>query len=435
MKVLVLNYVPFAHPLGGGTKADRFIVGHLAASGCCCHVIIPSSHSAYESSTKAAPAGAPVTLVETFQDLGAQIDVVHERTSSDFHRSAGLVHHITEVISKEIPNWIFVTGSDRGHRMLKAAVQTSESRNVVYIPRCTLDLPFGPFAIFPDSAATSALVDTHRIFCPSRYMAQYIRTWSGLHAQPLDLPVYSSPALPRPMHDPPFITHINPCDIKGIDILCALALKHPAWQFAAVPGWGTTRVDMCRIQSIPNIHLLTPSVNVDVIYSQTRILLMPSLWDEAFGMVSVEAMQRRIPVIASAVGGLPEAKLGVDFLIPVNAIQTYTGLHPDSCTPLAVVPPQDFDGWSSALSMLMGHPQEYEQLALESEEAAVRYVTGLRTDALDAILGETPACKLAPTYPIHTSDTADRIAGLSAEQRKVLIERMRARDQPPRRGS
>ena len=47
----------------------------------------------------------------------------------------------------------------------------------------------------------------------------------------------------------------------------------------------------------------------------TRILLVPSLWGEAFGLVVVEAMLRGIPVLASNVGGLVEAKLGVDYIL------------------------------------------------------------------------------------------------------------------------
>ncbi len=45
---------------------------------------------------------------------------------------------------------------------------------------------------------------------------------------------------------------------------------------------------------------------------------MPSLWDETFGYACVEAMARGVPVIASAVGGLSEAKLGVPYSVPVR---------------------------------------------------------------------------------------------------------------------
>ena len=44
----------------------------------------------------------------------------------------------------------------------------------------------------------------------------------------------------------------------------------------------------------PNVCLLEPDANVDAIYARTRILLAPSLWAEAFGLVVVKAALRGI---------------------------------------------------------------------------------------------------------------------------------------------
>jgi glycogen synthase len=57
-------------------------------------------------------------------------------------------------------------------------------------------------------------------------------------------------------------------------------------------------------------------------YDQADLLLVPSLWQEPFGLVVVEAMARGLPVIASAVGGPTEILThGVDGLLiePGNA--------------------------------------------------------------------------------------------------------------------
>ena len=56
--------------------------------------------------------------------------------------------------------------------------------------------------------------------------------------------------------------------------------------------------------------------NIDEMLRATRILLMPSLWYEGFGLIVMEAMLRGIPVVASDSGGLREAKAGTGFPDP-----------------------------------------------------------------------------------------------------------------------
>ena len=50
------------------------------------------------------------------------------------------------------------------------------------------------------------------------------------------------------------------------------------------------------------------------------LVLAPSLWLEAWGMVVTEAALRGLPTIVSDAGGLPEAGLGLSRVVPVKAI-------------------------------------------------------------------------------------------------------------------
>jgi spore coat protein SA len=50
-------------------------------------------------------------------------------------------------------------------------------------------------------------------------------------------------------------------------------------------------------------------------YRSADILCCPSIWQEAFGMVNIEAMACGIPVVASRVGGIPEIAAGGGILL------------------------------------------------------------------------------------------------------------------------
>ena len=97
--------------------------------------------------------------------------------------------------------------------------------------------------------------------------------------------------------------------------------KIPNFEFAGVPTWGTTSEDKISLQKLSNVRLLEPSSDFYRILSQTRILLVPSLWLKNIPLTITEAMLRGIPVISSNVGGIEEVNLGTGFMFPVQPIE------------------------------------------------------------------------------------------------------------------
>ena len=69
------------------------------------------------------------------------------------------------------------------------------------------------------------------------------------------------------------------------------------------------------IAPLSNVTLLPARNDMRSIYGKCRILLVPSLWEEAYGRVAVEAQISGIPVVASNRGGLPEAVGGGGILV------------------------------------------------------------------------------------------------------------------------
>jgi glycosyltransferase involved in cell wall biosynthesis len=184
---------------------------------------------------------------------------------------------------------------------------------------------------------------------------------------------------------------LNPCTVKGIDIFLGIADRMIDVQFAAVPGWGTTTVDLDRLSLRPNITIVPPNDDIYSILATTKVLLFPSLWDEAFGRTIVEAMLCGVPVIASHVGGTAEAKLGVPYLIPVRPIERFLNTFEGRNVPKAVVPEQDLNLWINALHLLLHSASHYNELKDQSASVAREYVASLHDRAIDTIISDIVA--------------------------------------------
>lgn len=107
------------------------------------------------------------------------------------------------------------------------------------------------------------------------------------------------------------VTYINLYPEKGLEKAIALASACPDIPFLFVESWKLTSEAFAgleeRLRPLTNVRLHRRTDDMSRIYGQTRILLAPSRWAEAWGRVASEAQCSGIPVIASTQGGLPEA--------------------------------------------------------------------------------------------------------------------------------
>lgn len=119
------------------------------------------------------------------------------------------------------------------------------------------------------------------------------------------------------------VLFVNPTPIKGVEIMFSLAAACPDIPFLVSESWGLDphwrAYCLQRAASLPNMEWCAPTRDMRTVYAQTRTLLMPSLWEEAYGRTVVEAQINAIPVVASARGALPDTVGAGGILVDAHA--------------------------------------------------------------------------------------------------------------------
>jgi glycosyltransferase involved in cell wall biosynthesis len=182
------------------------------------------------------------------------------------------------------------------------------------------------------------------------------------------------------------ILMINPCVVKGIEIFVETAARLPELRFGALLGWGTTSTDRELLGRYKNIETIGTVRDIDEVLGRARMLLMPSIWYEGFGLIVMEAMLRGLPVVSSDSGGLMEAKEGTRYVIPVRPIERYEPVFDENHMPRPVRAAQDVGPWIAAVRALATDDVAHAAEAERSLAAAEKFVGGLRVEAFEEYL-------------------------------------------------
>ena len=177
----------------------------------------------------------------------------------------------------------------------------------------------------------------------SRFVVERMKTMLGLDCQYVPSVIGVDQYATETSRERALFIGMHP--YKGIEIAFRLAEHRPDIPFSFVESWPITEAWRkhygARAKQAGNIECSRPVDDIRRFYAEARVLLVPSVWEEALGRVVTEAQVSGIPVLASNRGGLPESVGPGGLVIDLGA-------------PL--------DNWLSALDLMWEDEEEYARL-------------------------------------------------------------------------
>ena len=390
MRVLLAANASYAPPRGGSTRSNIVWLDHLKSRGHDCRILAAGENGTTDS-------GIPVSGVP------------------DLSRNPT---RLQDEIRSFDPDWVLVSSEDVAHTLLRQAWAAASDR-LIYLAHTPQWYPFGPASWHPDPKATDIVRSCCGIVAIARTTQAYIREHCSAEATVIHPPIYGDPPWPLLAREDGAVGMINPCVVKGISIFLEMARRFPQSTFLGLAGWGTTSADREAMAALPNVRVVEPVRHIDEVLSQLRLLLMPSLWFEGFGLIAEEAMLRGIPVIASNAGGLVEAKQGAGYTLPVRPIERFEAAFDENHMPRPVPVPQDYDPWQRALNVLLADDGEWRRESQQVRQAAVGFVSGLDAGQFEQYLGSLKHSQARHAAPAAT--------GISSAKAQLLLQRLKER--------
>lgn len=213
------------------------------------------------------------------------------------------------------------------------------------------------------------------VLTPGEWLAKRYQDAIGLRSTPLPTPVEFSDVLATE-REPVFLTMVNPSVEKGLFFFARLAEEigrlHPGIPMLTIEARGTAgmlceagRLGGFDLRRHENLMFAPSTPNPRDFFQPTRLLLVPSVCEEASGRVVAEALVNGVPPLVSDRGGLAESCNGAGFVLPLPADLTQETRVP--------VGAEAVRAWIDVIVRLFEDEAFFAAEAAKAREAAAMY--------------------------------------------------------------
>jgi len=360
----------------------------------------------------ATEAAAPIPAPDFLQCIGFEVEVHrpnravyrHDRPVLDFVDSFGISYHLLNTGALSASGWQSEHGSQFNRLFQRELVHFRPDvlfgfggfeADIERYRRAKASGCKVVFGLRNSSYKTSRwLSEMDAVLTCSEFQRQSYLTALNLNSTALPSPINLTETVATE-HEPIFFTAINPSIEKGAFFLARLAeelsVRRPDLPMLFIESRGSggqlVRAGMAGGFDLRRHENLMFASTVSVpaeIFRGTRVLLVPSVCEEAFGRVAAEALLNGVPPIVSDRGGLPEAANGGGFVLPLPVSLTLETRMP--------VGAEDVTPWLELILRLADDEEYYADAVSRARSAGAAYQTAMinprYVDFFNQVVGE-----------------------------------------------
>ena len=389
MRFLLVNNHCISDPIAGVTQSLRTIMEWLADAGHACQILTTArfespvtftidEHLAQQGLVVREPVAAKRSPREGKARRAAERPVVHytvrgvpvtllltrhnDEARPDRAEAAQFLSILESLLDEFAPDQLIAAN---GHPMILEAMSYARRR------RMTTAFAVRGFGYYEPVY----FADVDHVFTCSRFLSGVYRDKIGLVSTPIEPPIDWSTVI-APADSRAFVTFVNPAPHKGLFLFARLAdmlgSRRPDIPLLVVQsgqsGGSLNDIPGIDFSRYPQIMAAPPVATPAEYFALTRILLVPSVWEEPFGRVAAEAMINGVPPLVGDRGALPDvvggdaANGGCGRVLPI----------PDWMTPATTRVPseKDVEPWYDAVCTLWDDAELYESMATKAREIA-----------------------------------------------------------------